>query len=310
MPVELLGSADSLDRQSGRRADRAYLDSLADAACTRWLVLCGLDPVLRATPVDMPGNPWFHRHILEAHGVIVSSRVFLGVSPETATAHFACRIDLEQREQLAATIPVADPSDFRSVASAGGLASADVALLGLARSLFAWHDANRHCGWCGSASIGIDGGWKRHCEACAKDLFPRIDPVVIMLVTDGERCVLAREPRFPERMFSTIAGYVEPGEDIAHAVRRETHEELGLSIDRVTQLSSQPWPFPHSLMIGCIAHCRHAELTIDPTEIVEAQWFTRAEASAMLARQHPTGLWVPGPQAIAHHLIRAFVDQV
>jgi NAD+ diphosphatase len=130
-----------------------------------------------------------------------------------------------------------------------------------------------------------------------------------MLVTDGERCLLGHEPRFPERMFSCLAGYVEPGEAIADAVIRETAEEVGLVVTDVRVVESQPWPLPHSLMIGCVATAAPAPLTIDTTEIVEARWFSRAEARALLDRTHPEQLWVPGRQAIAHHLIAGFASE-
>jgi NAD+ diphosphatase len=201
---------------------------------------------------------------------------------------------------------LAPPADIRTIATRGLLSAGDTAAAGLARSLFAWHDASRFCGACGAAADLIDAGWRRRCGGCGRDQYPRVDPVVIMLVTDGARCVLAHEPRFPDRMFSCIAGYVEPGEDVAHAVGRETAEELGLAVERVKIVADQPWPLPHSLMIGCIAHVAPAALTIDPTEIAEARWFTRAEADALLARSHPDGIWIPGAQAIAHHLIARF----
>ena len=158
----------------------------------------------------------------------------------------------------------------------------------------------------------IDGGWRRQCAPCGKEVFPRLDPVVIMLVHDGDSCVLAHEPRYSPGMFSCLAGYIEPGEDIAHAVIRETREEIGVAVTDVAYHASQPWPFPHFLMIGCSAKTigTRPHLAIDTTEIVEARWFSREEASQMLERTHPAGLWVPGAQAIAHHLIRSFAGSV
>lgn len=306
MPVSLLESADTLDRQSGRRGDSAYLSAHAAAPDARYLVLCGLDPVVHHDS----RKPWFSGNELTRAGLVAKPAVFLGVARQTDVAHFACQITSAERDHLAGALDLAVAADFRTLASNGGLDPADIALAGLARALFAWHESGRHCGWCGAPTALIDGGWKRHCAACVKDIFPRLDPVVIMLVTDGEHCVLAHEPRYPEGMYSTIAGYIEPGEDIAHAVARETAEELGIAVGSVAYLASQPWPFPHSLMIGCIARCTKAPLVIDPTEITAARWFTRAEAALMLARRHPEGLWVPGPQAIAHHLIGAFIEGV
>jgi NAD+ diphosphatase len=138
--------------------------------------------------------------------------------------------------------------------------------------------------------------------------FPRTDPVVIMLVTDGSRCLLAHEHRYGDKMFSALAGFIEPGEDIEHAVRREVFEETGVKVGEVKFHSSQPWPFPHSLMLGCIGQAETTDLVIDTTEIAEALWFTRQDARLMLERRHPDGLTVPGKQAIANTLIASFVD--
>ena len=304
-PVSLLGAADGLDRQSGRRGDTAYLIALVAAPQSQFLLIHELSPVLRANTAAS-GRVWFTGLELASSGITPSRPIFLGREPATHRAHFAVSVSSDQVAALRQSVPLEPLAEFRTLAANGAIAPADVAQSGLARSLFAWHDATAHCGWCGSVTALIDGGWKRYCAPCAKDTFPRVDPVVIMLVTDGERCVLAHEPRYPERMFSTIAGYLEPGEDIAHAVTRETLEELGLAVGNVSVHASQPWPFPHSLMIGCIATVAHAPLVIDTAEIVEARWFTRAETAHMLAHTHPEGLWVPGAHAIAHHLIRAF----
>jgi NAD+ diphosphatase len=131
-----------------------------------------------------------------------------------------------------------------------------------------------------------------------------------MLIVDraGDRCLLGHEARFMDRMYSALAGFVEPGEDIEHAVRRETQEETGIEVGDVRFHSTQPWPFPHSLMIGCIGIAKATEVKIDPNELQEARWFPRPEVKLMLEGKHPDGLWVPGKQAIARALITAFVE--
>ncbi len=155
-----------------------------------------------------------------------------------------------------------------------------------------------------------DAGWRRECWACGQQHFPRTDPVVIMLVVDppNDRCLLGNERRFEQNMWSTLAGFLEPGEDIEHAVRREVLEEAGLKIGPVKFHSTQPWPFPHSLMIGCHAIAETTEINIDPNEIDDARWFSRADIKLMLAGKHASGLWLPGRQAIARSLITAFAD--
>lgn len=311
MTAKLLGPADTLDRQSNRRSDIAYLADLANRPDAQFMLLQKLDPIVHAQKAAL--SLWFttkdhtdgEAELGKPVQTLPTNRLFLGIDKANGTPYFALR---DGDWVFGNHISVEPATDLRTLASTGSLPAAQIALAGLARSLFAWHDSAHHCGWCGSLTTLIDGGWKRTCTPCAKDTFPRLDPVVIMLVTDGERCVLAHEPRYPLNMFSTIAGYLEPGEDIAHAVARETYEELGVTVTSVTFQNSQPWPFPHSLMIGCIAHCAPTDLNIDLTELVAARWFTREEATAMLAGTHPKNFWVPGPQAIAHHLIQGFVE--
>jgi NAD+ diphosphatase len=153
------------------------------------------------------------------------------------------------------------------------------------------------------------GGWwlEAPLPGLRTRVLPRVDPVVIMLVTDGHRCVLARESRFPPGMYSAIAGFIEPGDDLEHAVRRETMEEIGLDVGEVRYELSQPWPFPHSLMLGCVALSRHADLRVDTTELEWARWFDRAEVAAMLDGSHADGLQLPGPHAIANALVRRWL---
>ena len=129
-----------------------------------------------------------------------------------------------------------------------------------------------------------------------------------MLAVAGERCVLGRSHRFQSGMWSCLAGFVEPGETIEDAVRRETREEAGIACGRVAYFASQPWPFPTSLMIGCHAEASSRELTVDKTELDDARWFERGEVALMLAGRHPQGLTAPTPMAIAHHILRAWVD--
>ncbi len=309
MPVSLLTAASRLDRRGPQRSQAAWLAGLAADAGSRIAILDGLDPVLSIAsgPGQLPGL-WFDMTAVEWGERTAEPLVFLGIDRTTCVGHFAARLKPGRREELAASFALEPPANLRSIASAGGLDADDVAAAALARSLLAWHDGTQFCGSCGAPTVPADGGWRRRCASCERDFYPRVDPVVIMLVTDGERAVVAQEPRFPDSMVSCIAGYIEPGEDIAHAVTRETAEELGLAITRVEVVGAQPWPFPHSLMIGCIAHAAPGPITIDPTEIVAARWVDRRQARQLLDRTHPEGLWAPGGQAIAHHLIARFAD--
>ena len=152
------------------------------------------------------------------------------------------------------------------------------------------------------------GGVSRFCAACDAEIFPRVDPVVIMLAIDGERCLLGRQPRFAPGMYSALAGFLEPGETIEEAVRREVKEEAGIQVGRVAYHSSQAWPFPSSLMIGCHAEALSTDVERDAAELEDCRWFEREEVRLMLAGAHPQGLKAPFPMAIAHHLIKAFAE--
>jgi NAD+ diphosphatase len=223
---------------------------------------------------------------------------------------------VEDRPRLAGHIASADALpddvkaiDLRSLAIQGLLDPADLASLAQARSYLHWHAANRFCGLCGGPLRLKGGGVGRTCPACAVEIFPRVDPVVIMLAIDGERCLLGRQARFAPGMYSALAGFLEPGETIEEAVRREVKEESGITIGRVAYHSSQAWPFPSSLMIGCHAEALSTDVDRDAEELEDCRWFEREEIRLMLADTHPDGLKAPFPMAIAHHLIAAFAEE-
>ncbi len=179
-----------------------------------------------------------------------------------------------------------------------------------ANSLMAWALSNRFCGKCGGAMIQEAGGYRRRCSVCSHVVFPRTDPVAIMLAIDEVRdvCLLGRSPHFPLGMYSCLAGFVEPGETIEDAVRRETLEESGIRIGRVRYHASQPWPMPHSLMIGAFAEARNTEIVRDTAELEDCRWFDRREAEDMLAQTLGAAASAPPPGAIAHRLIRDWLD--
>jgi NAD+ diphosphatase len=195
--------------------------------------------------------------------------------------------------------------DLRSVALK--LPAADAAIAATAKGMFEWRRRHKRCAVCGEPSRPADGGWKRVCEACEAEHFPRTDPVVIMLPYHGDRCMLGRQEIWPKGMFSALAGFLEPGETIEEACARELAEEAGLHAVRVRYHSSQPWPYPSSLMIGLLAEVEDEEGCPDQTELSEVRWFTREEARAVLAGE-TEGLFVPPPSAIAHQLLKAWIS--
>ncbi len=322
-----MASSMGLDRASHLRDDPVQIANLLWDAGARVLIMDGGDPLTVARSGSL--SLWFDPSILAVFDGLnepndpgrpelaggLRSAVFLGLDRETSEARFALELpsDVETasatRRVLATHAALEPMMPLRTLMTSAALPADQLTAATLARSLFSWHKAFRFCGWCGGPTSTVSAGWKVRCSGCEREVYPRVDPVAIMLITDGECCVLAHEPRFPDRMFSCIAGYIEPGEDIADAVRRETLEELGLTVGAVKIIDSQPWPFPYSLMIGCVAHvARGSTFKIDPVEIEEARWFTRSETRQLIAGTHPEGLWEPGPQAIAHRLIARFAN--
>lgn len=187
------------------------------------------------------------------------------------------------------------------------LSPRDAELATTAKAVMEWHRSHRFCARCGGESQMTMGGWQRDCAACGGHHFPRTDPVVIMLITHGNSVLVGRSPGWPEGMYSLLAGFVEPGETIEAAVRREVFEEAGIRVGAVSYLSSQPWPFPASLMLGCAGDALNKDLTIDPEEIEDAMWVTREDMADAFVGNHPK-LLPARKGAIAHFLLEAWLS--
>lgn len=187
----------------------------------------------------------------------------------------------------------------------------DLAIIGHARSMMSWHLKNRYCGVCGTRTLIKRGGILRKCgnDSCAVEYYPRNDPVVIMLATKGDKCLLGRQHRFPPRMYSALAGFLEHGESLEEAVRREMFEESGIRTDKVEYIASQAWPFEQSIMIACLAEALDDTINIDKEELDDARWVTLEEARLGLDSPGNGPIDLPPDMAIAHHLVRAWVDR-
>ncbi len=194
-------------------------------------------------------------------------------------------------------------TELRGMAMQGSVPPAQLSAVAMAKSLVSWHQRHGFCANCGTRTGMSQGGWKRDCPSCKTEHFPRTDPVVIMLVTSGEKCLMGRQKQFPTGMWSCLAGFVEAAETIEDAVRREIFEELGIRCTDVAYYMTQPWPYPSSLMIGCTARATNEDIVVDHSELEDARWFDRTEAMLMLKREHPEGMAGPHPFAIAHHLL-------
>jgi len=281
------------------------------------------DPAARVLPV-WRGKPLFADEAHEAlHWVAPGAPIlagaaaapfFIGIEEDGAPVFAQDVAPWEPEEGVPGGAPFLDQSHqpHPDAPPGAGFADLRVALTRLspraleivasARALLNWHASHGFCARCGAQSVVAMAGWQRNCPGCRAVHFPRTDPVVIMLVTHGNSVLIGRSPGWPEGMFSLLAGFVEPGEPIEAAVRRETFEETGIRIGRVSYLSSQPWPFPNSLMIGCRAEALDTEITLDPKELDAATWLTREEMAEVMAGTHAT-IRRPRRGAIAQFLL-------
>lgn len=200
-------------------------------------------------------------------------------------------------------------NDLRGAITQGLLPADELSTIAMAKSLVTWHQRHGFCANCGQRSAMSSGGWRRDCPNCKTQHFPRTDPVVIMLVTHGNKCLLGRQSQFPTGMWSCLAGFVEIAETIEDAVRREVLEEAGVQCTDVAYYHAQPWPYPSSLMIGCTARATTTDIVVDKTELEDARWFDKTDAALMLKREHPSGMLGPHPVAIAYHLVAQWVNQ-
>jgi NAD+ diphosphatase len=287
-----------LVRHSAERDPEALARALADPR-RRIVLLAGDDPILRA------GEP--ASALLAATEVHRASEHREEVLLGTLDGHpVVARLAAAEAAGLFAEDPAFLAADLRSIALRGLVPPEELGIIAMAKSILDWHRRHRFCANCGAPTALAQAGFRRDCAACGTQHFPRTDPVVIMLVADGDHCLLGRQSRFAPGMYSCLAGFLEPGETIEDAVRRETFEEAGIRVGRVTYARSQPWPFPSSLMIGCIGEALSREITIDAEELEDARWFHRDEIRLMLDGAHPQDLFAANPIAIAHHLVRGW----
>ncbi len=279
-------SGNPLDREDAGRRDDVWIDTARDDDSTRFLALADLN-----VPIEGESLHWLHREHFDESDL--ESALLLG--SEEGAARFV--VDLSN-ESASADRYV----DARSAATF--LSMEDAGVVAHARSLVDWHRRNRFCGRCASPLIPKRGGNVLQCGQCEANLFPRTDPVAIMVIVDGDRCLLGQSSGRMARsnFYSALAGFIDQGESIEEAVRREVMEEGGVRVGDVRYHSSQPWPFPSSLMIGCHGLAETTEISIDEKEMNDVRWFSREEVLAALAEESDV-LRIPGRMAIAHHLI-------
>jgi NAD+ diphosphatase len=272
------------DRAGHKRVDAAWLAATWADPSTRIVPLAGT-----RLPVTAAGDAvrWHTADELPAEGL----QLFLGMLE--GAAHFALVVEEPTDAARWAT--------FREVLQE--LSEPDAGFMVHAVALAEWHVGHRFCPRCGGRLKARDAGHVLVCEQCARQQFPRSDPAVIMMVTHGDRALLGRQDRWPEGRYSTLAGFVDPGESLEDAVVREVAEETGVRVTDVTYFGNQPWPFPQSLMIGFFARAETTEITVDQEEISDARWFSREE---LKAQAEAGTLVLPGGISISRSLVEAW----
>jgi NAD+ diphosphatase len=305
MAIPIAFSGNPLDRAADKRSDKTWLESARSSPQARVLPLWKLQPLLFGPESSLGATQlgFIDGKLAAGLGGDAAIEVFLGIR-ENET--FFARDISALTDPLAAAL--ANYGHFRDARTATGLLdTSDTAILAQAKALIDWHNRHGFCAKCGAATAVADGGYRRICGSCRAEHFPRTDPAVIMLVTRGDHCLLGRNKRFAGGFYSTLAGFVEPGETIEEAVVREIFEEVGLRAHAVRYFASQPWPFPSNLMIGCFAEVNSSDITVDGQEIVAARWFEHAEVQRLISGAS-TEVGLPRRDAIAFHLISHWVE--
>ena len=292
-------SGNDLDRASDRRQQSGLLAAQRQQADARFLPFWQMKPLLAGDPPRA--------------GFVSAESLKLTEDAPCVFPHGTRRCSppiWAQAKAAAARTDFEGGGEFRDMrAAAFVLAGRDTAIAGQAKALLDWHRRHRFCPNCGTATDMHDGGYRRVCSHCGAEHFPRTDPVVIMLPLFEEACLVGHNKRFPGALFSAFAGFVEPGETVEEAVRRELAEEVNLPVRAVRYHASQPWPFPSALMIGCYADALSRDFAIDGHEIGDARWLTKDEARARLTGEiQDDSMILPVPIAIAHHLIKDWVN--
>jgi NAD+ diphosphatase len=299
-------TANPLDRASERRTDAAWIETKRSDPSSLILPLWRLQPFLLGDAKNAPAElGLFRPGLCEAMAAPDAPSVFLGL--EDGRAHFA--LDVSAARDPENSGPLAGLGRFNEARGAAMMLPArDVAIMGQAKAMIDWHNRHGFCANCGAPTTLADGGYRRACGNCNAEHFPRTDPVVIMLAVHEDACLVGRNKRFPGNFYSALAGFMEPGETIEEAVRRELLEEVNVKVGPVRYIATQPWPFPSSLMIGCIGEAESRDCKPDGVEITEARWLARDDARRLIAGERMADISVPPAIAIAHHLIKAFAE--
>jgi NAD+ diphosphatase len=297
-------SGSPLNRASEKRTDANWIESKRREPSSLVLPMRRLEPFLLGAEKQEPPIELglLRTEVADSIAGADARWIFLGLDGDTAV--FALDVTSADDAQIGA---LAGLGYFRDARVAGQMVSMEhAAIIAQAKAMIDWHQRHGFCPGCGAPTKVMDAGYRRLCGKCNAEHFPRVDPVVIMLATHGDACLVGRGKQFPPGMFSALAGFVEPGETIEEAVRRELMEEASVKVGEVTYYATQPWPFPSSLMIGCFAKAESREVKADETELAEVRWLERRIVRELIEGKQVDGVRVPPPIAIAYHLIRTW----
>jgi NAD+ diphosphatase len=297
-----------LDRLEHRRSNGSWINRALKKKSARFIIFSDGKPLVNTKPKVLP-----------AYQSYEAISDFLKEKPTTVLLgsggkHNYFAVDLsgvDAKETKSLAKKGANFKDLRSVAIAFTATpyKVDLANLGLAKALLGWHESHQFCSRCGTKTKLRRAGYMRKCAkpSCETEHFPRTDPVVIMLAIRDGKCLLGRQPQFLEGVYSALAGFMEPGESIEEAVRRELYEEAGIRVGEVTYFASQPWPFPASLMIGCYAEALNDDFEMRDGELQNLRWVLREEMRAAVEGQPKADFQLPPRMAISHRLIRSWM---
>ena len=296
-----------LDRSSNLRSDKEWQSSSISDKNTCFVLFNSGKPLIRVSREPGKNSKIYLAHFNKVEKYLDKSyTVFLGRLENQI--YYAIDTGGQKETVSISEFDEGKFIDLRSIAQS--ISPEETGILAQAKSMMDWNRSHQYCSKCESSKLRIiDSGCKKVCDKCKTEFFPRVDPVVIMLPIFNERCLLGRQKIFPPRMFSALAGFLEPGETIEDAVIREVKEEVGLDVSKVTYKFTQPWPFPYQLMIACFCEVESETTKLDEDEIEEAVWLSREDLNRIFVGKSPDRIWIPPAMAVAHQLIVSWMHE-
>ena len=292
-----------LNRTANLRNDVNWIKSIKEDQKTNYIIFYNEKPLINPSSDHSKNSEIKLFNFNQLDNLLDEAQYLVFLGQNEGGSFFA--IDLSNIEQIKKNKNIIGESKFIDVRSiAPNLSSESTGILAQAKSMISWNNTYTYCTKCSGVKLETkDAGYKKLCSSCKTEFFPRVDPVVIMLPTYKDKCLLGRQKIFPPRMYSALAGFLEPGETIEDAVKREINEESGLTAVDVEYKFTQPWPFPFQLMIGCIANVENDVLKLDYDELEDAVWLSREDLNRVFVGKRPQRIWIPPAMAIAHQLI-------